>query len=102
MHGKQSTPRWLQYENYTWERAIWIGIFHLWLGMFCLQFVFLAYGKLAWSFLLEFGLVFAAYGGKSFWSYLRFPPVRKLDLVFFVYGSPTVSYNDEPQVKDLN
>ena len=59
-----------------------------------------------------YGLVFFAYGGNQVWSFLltvplrpeirfglfclRFPSVRKLGLVFFAYGSPTVSKKDEP------
>ena len=65
---------------------------------------------LRWSFLLtveigfglfylrfNFGLVFFTYGGKSVWSFLlTVPPVQKLGLVFFAYGFPTVSKQDEP------
>ena len=63
-----------------------------------LLLVFVAYGTLAWSFLLmveiwfgpfclqwKVGLVYFAYGA----------PVRKLGLVLFAYGFPTVSKNDE-------
>ena len=57
------------------------------LGLLCLWW------KSVWSFLLtvppdpeiRFGL-----------SLLTVPPVRKLGLVFFAYGSPTVSKKDEP------
>ena len=59
---------------------------------FYLRMVFVAYGKLVWSFLLtvvglfdlrwRIGLVFFACGS---------PHVQKLDLVFFAYGFPTVS-----------
>ena len=66
---------------------------------------------LRWSFLLtveirfglfylrlKFDLVFFAYGGKSVWSFLLTVEnrSRKLGLVFFTYGSPTVSKKDEP------
>ena len=37
-----------------------------------------------------------------FFGHLQFPPpppVRTLDLVFFTYGSPTVSKKDEPSAK---
>ena len=77
-----------------------VGLFYLRVSLFCLRLVFVAYGQLAWSFLLtveiwfglfclrwKIGLVFFTYGGKS---------VRKLGLVFFAYGSPTVSKKDEP------
>ena len=67
------------------------GSFYLQLGIFYLQLVLATYGQLAWSFLLTveiwFGL--SAYGGKSVWSFLHtVPPVRKLGLVIFPYGSP--------------
>ena len=53
--------------------------------------LFVAYGYLVWSSLLTvkiwFGLV--ADGGNRFGLFcLRFPPVRKLGLVFCAYGSP--------------
>ena len=77
--------------------------FYLQLGLFCLQSwsLFLMENLLGQiSFWLKFGLVFVAYGGSSVWFfYLRFPLVQKLDLVFFAYGCPTVSKNDEAQVK---
>ena len=84
-------------------------------SLFYLRLVFVAYGQLAWSLFylrVTFGLVFFAYGGKLVWSFLltvppwpeiRFglflltvPPVRKLGLVSFAYGSLTVSKKDEP------
>ena len=46
---------------------------------------------------LKVGLVFSGCGGGLVWSfYLRFPPVRILDLVFSACGSPTVSKKDKP------
>ena len=58
----------------------WVGLFYLRLGLFYLRLVCVAYGNLAWSFLLmvEIGLVFFTYGA----------PIRKLGLVFSAYGSP--------------
>ena len=47
----------------------------IWLGLLCLQW------KIGWTFLLTV------------------PPVQKLGLVFFAYGSPTVGKKDEPKVK---
>ena len=89
-----------------------VGLFYLRVSLFYLRLVFVAYGQLAWSFLLtveiRFGLL--CLRSKSVWSFLltvpplpeirfglfclRFPPVRKLGLVFFAYGSPTVSKKD--------
>ena len=52
-------------------------------GLFCLR--------------LKFGLVFLLMVENRFGLfYLRFPLSRKLGLVFFTYGSPTVSEKDEP------
>ena len=54
---------------------------------------------LAFYFWLKFGLVFSAYDGKSVWPFwLTVPRIQKSSLVFFTYGSPTVS-KDEPQAK---
>ena len=52
---------------------------------------------------LKCGWVFVAYGGKSPWSFLLWvaPPVRKLDLVFAAYCSPTVSKRMNCKSKDL-
>ena len=66
--------------------------------------VFFTYGwNSVWSFLLtvenRFGLFYLRFppSGNYFWSFLlTVPPVRKLVLVFFTYGSPTVSKKDEP------
>ena len=58
---------------------------------FLLTLVFVAYGQLAWSFLLPVETRFGLYGGKSiglvFFAYGS-PPSWKLGLVFFAYGSP--------------
>ena len=41
-----------------------------------------------------------AYGANWFGlSYLRFPPVQKLYLVFFAYGSPTVAKKEQEFLK---
>ena len=80
-----------------------VGLFYLRLSLFYLRLVFVAYGNLVWSFLLtvenRFGLFYLRsprpkIGFGLF--FLRFPPVQKLVLVFFTYGSPTVSKKDEP------
>ena len=83
------------------------GSFHLRLGLFYLQLVLVTYGGL-FCLRLKFGFVFVTYGWDSVWSFLltvenrfglfclRFPLSRKLGLVFFAYGSPTVSKKDEP------
>ena len=82
---------------------IWVGLLYLRLGPFYLCLVSVACGNWLGLFdlQLKFGLVFLlAYGGKLTWSFLlsgRPPTVRKLDLVFFTSGSPTVSKKDEPQ-----
>ena len=103
-----------------------VGLFYLRLVFCCLQsigLVFFTYGWISvWSFWLtvEIGLVFFTYGGKSVWSFylqfglftcgcppprpeirsglfcLRFPPARKLGLVFLAYDSHAVSKKDEP------
>ena len=76
-----------------------VGPFFLRLGLFYLWLVFAAYGKLVLSCLLTietFLLMVESWFGVFC---LRLPPVRKLELVFFAYGSPTVSEKDEPQVK---
>ena len=50
---------------------------------------------------VSFGLFYLrsflfCYSGKSVWFvFLPFPPVRKLDLFFFTYGSPTIGKKDE-------
>ena len=81
---------------------------YLRVSLFYLRLVFVAYGHLAWSFLLtvdlrfglfcsrwKLGFVFFAYGfprPEKICSFLlTFPLVRKLGLVLFAYGSPTVS-----------
>ena len=63
--------------------------FYLQLGLLHLRLVFVAYGNLAWSFLLgvKFGLVLFVYDGKSV-GLFTFPPIGKLSLVFLAYGSP--------------
>ena len=46
---------------------------------------------------LKFGLVLFAYSGKSALPFLlTVPPEQTLGLVFFAYGSPTISKKDEP------
>ena len=72
--------------------SIWVGLFYLRVSIFYLRLVFVAYGQLAWSFLLtveiRFGL-FLAYGENLVWSFLlTVPLVRKSGLVFFAYSSP--------------
>ena len=74
----------------------WVGLFYLRVSLFCLQLVFVAYGQLAWSFLLTVWSFSLTVEIRFDLFYLRFPPVRKLGLVFFAYGSPTVSKKDEP------
>ena len=91
--------------------SIRVGLFYLRVSLVYLRLVFVAYGQLAWSSLLtveiRFGLF--AYGRNRFglfylrsspWPEIRFgltvPRLRKLGLVFFAYGSPTVSKKDEP------
>ena len=64
--------------------SVAVVVFYLRLGLICLRLVFVAYG-----------LVFFAYGRESAWSFFTVPPVRKLDLVFFAYASPTASKKDE-------
>ena len=73
------------------QPQIWAGLFYLRVSLFYLRLVFVAYGQLAWSFLLtvEIGFVFLlTVENRLGLFYLRFPPVRKLGLVFFAYGSP--------------
>ena len=72
-----------------------VGLFYLRVSLFQLRLVFVAYGQLAWSFLLtvenRFGLFYLRFSqsGIRFGLFcLRFFPVRKLGLVFFAYGSP--------------
>ena len=64
-------------------------------GLSYLRVVFVAYGKLAWSFLftVEIRLSLLCLRWKISW-------VRKLDMVFFfACGSPTVSKKDAPWVR---
>ena len=86
-----------------------VGLYYLRLSLFYLRLVFVTYGELAWSFLLtveiRFGLFLLTVENRFGLFYLRFPSsgnwiwsflltvhiVRKLDLVFLTYGSPTVS-----------
>ena len=76
-----------------------IKSFYLWLRLFYFRVVFAAYGKLAMSSLLtvevRFGLLCLRWK-IGLVSYLQFPPVQKLDQVFFAYGSPAASKKDEP------
>ena len=69
-------------------RKGWVFLITAW--SFYLRLVFVAYGKLVWSFLLVevwFGLF--AYGGKSVWSFLlTVHPVRTLGFVFFCLPFP--------------
>ena len=91
-----------------WQSVPQNGHVHLHMGrVFSLmaRFFLLAVGLCC---LWELGLVFFTYGWNSVWYFLltvedrfglfclRFPPVRKSDLVFFTYGSPTASKKDEP------
>ena len=72
----------------------WVGLFDLRLGLFYLQLVYVAYGKLAWSFSLpapEFGLVSFVYGGQLVWSFLLTVPCPEMTLGLFCLRSPTVS-----------
>ena len=98
----------------------WVGLWYSRLGLFCSPLVFVAYGKLVWSFLLmaeirflsfllrwKIGLVFFCLqfppSGNSVWSFLlTVPPVRKLGLVFSSYGSSTVSKKTNRKQKHLN
>ena len=71
--------------------CFWVGFFYLRLGPFCLRLVFVAYGQLAWSFLItvefRFGLFYLRSKiGLVF--LLTVPPRQKLGLVFLAYGSP--------------
>ena len=70
---------------------------------FCLQLVFVAYGKLAWSSLLTVEVWFGIFGlqrkvGLVF-SFSTVPPVWEIGFDLFAYGSPTVGKKDEPKVK---
>ena len=61
--------------------------FLLMVRYFFLRLVFVAYGKLAWSFLLPVEIRFGLFclRWKVVWPFLlTFPPVRKLDLVFLL------------------
>ena len=78
----------------TWGRC-----FYLWLGLVVSRLVFVAYGKLAWSYLLTAEIQFGLFCLRS-----------KIGLFFFTYSSasrnliwsflfavsPTVSKKDEP------
>ena len=90
-----------------------VGLFYLRVSLFYLRLVFVAYGQLAWSFLLtveiwfglfrlrwKIGLVFFTYGshrsGNQVWSFcLRFPPSGNRVWSFLLTVPP-------PQVKKTN
>ena len=80
---------------HTNASARWVGPCYLRLSLFNLRLVFAAYGQFAWSFLLtvqvtveiRFGL-FCLLWNSVWYFLLTVPPVRKLGLVFFAYGSP--------------
>ena len=59
-------------------------------------------GRVIFTLWLKLGLVFCAYCEKSVWFLLMVPPVWKLDLVLFTYGSPTVSKKTNRKQTDLN
>ena len=62
--------------------------FYLRVSLFYLRLVFVAYGQLAWSFLLTVWSFLLTVEIRFGLFYLRFPPLRKLGLLFFAYGSP--------------
>ena len=72
--------------------------FYLTVRSFLLTIGLVAYSKLAWPFLLvvemRFGLFFAYSGNRFDLTYSSHD--RKVGLVFFAYGYPTVSKKDEP------
>ena len=70
------------------DKRFWVGLFYLRVSLFYLRSVFVAYGQLAWSFLLTVWSFLLTVENRFGLFCLRFPPVRKLGLVFFTYGSP--------------
>ena len=82
----RNAPKWLRQFHFLLGRSFLLTgkSFLLTVGLCCLRSLGLVF--------FTYGLVFFAYGGNSVWSsLLTVPPLQKLGLVFFGYGSPTIS-----------
>ena len=70
-----------------------VGLFYLWSGFFTYGLVFVAYGKLAWSFLLtveiRFGLSCLRWKFAFDFYFWFTPPIRKLRFGLFCLRSPS-------------